>query len=665
MARRCVKRTVNSPKWSVLTSAMVMVALVFSRPVHALLKDNAQLQHIMGALDHGHRNAAPKASDILPLMHLLMKPLYTETSSRPEPSAIHVTMNLTSSSRRFTIGRPLLTLPLEVSRVPTARYDKDSNPITAYDTQGHLLRLSYKDVDPKTGPRLWYLDEEGTGTDSEIIVTFTAPYRVTDETTPAGARIELRRDVSGGGLVGQGIGFLPLPPPDVDDDDDNSSTLATEGDEGWREPWNVTLEWDLGDSPSGIHGAWSLGDGQVVNAIGSLDRLIYHGIFAVGYLQRYPDWTSDVSKDPDSDNIYAVYWLDPSPYNMTLLAQQTQAMYARIATYFANSPDPFRVFLRRVEAGSGGTGATFSFLLEYSNHSAEYSSPLSMADLLAHETVHEFALLDLDPPSTNRKTAYQEDEGAWYVEGVASWVGDLVGLNGADSESRKGMIASLNNNAQAYYTAPQWTLNMSYGEVLERYWDDVQITRISYYRGFMFLAELDELIWKATNGKNSTDDMIVELYKLRRDGKPCTLDDLKDTVAKLIGREAMDEAYAAFFRGDLIVPSEDCLARHGLRLVKKNWHRFELGFDSRSLRQFEVADLVPGSNAQKAGVQEGDVIVQGYMVWTVQDNLDGKMKLTVLRDGQKLDIEWWPRSEEVVEAYGWIDIESEAVADEL
>lgn len=659
----------NAPKWSVLATAMVaglVVTVILSRPVHALLKGNAQLQHIMGALIGGHRKAAPDASDVqvLPSMRLLMKPLFTETSTRLEPSAIHVTMNLTSSSRRFTLGKPLLTLALEKWRVPTARYDNDSNPVTAHDTQGKPLRLSYRDEDPKEGPRLWYLDEEGVDTDFAVTVTFTAPYRVTDETTLAGARIDLRRDVSGGGLVGQGMGFLPIP-PGLDSDDNPSSALATKGDEVSREQWNVTLEWDLSDSPSGIHGAWSLGDDRVVNAVGTLDKLITHGIFAVGYLQRYPDWTNDSSPAPQTvHGEYAAYWLDPTPYDMTLLAQQTQEIYARIAAYFDNSTDPFRVFFRRVDSNSGGSGATFSFLLEYSSHSAEYSTALDMAALLAHETVHEFSLLDPDPPS-KRKPDYQEDEGAWYIEGVASWVGTLVGLNGADSKSRREMITTLNNYAQSYYTAPQWTLDMNYEEVLKKYWDEYQIIRISYGRGFMFLAQLDELISKATNGKNSSDDIIVELYKLIRDGKPCTLDGLKDMVAKLIGREALEEAYAAFFRGDLIVPMEGCLARHGLKLVKKNWNRFELGIDSLSMREFKVIGLVPGSNAEKAGVQEGDVIVRGYMVWMVQDLINGKMKLTVQRDGQNLDMEWWPRSEEVVEAYGWVDMKSEAALDEL
>lgn len=646
--------------WRSFASALVLATAIVTLPVRARLEGQDWAQRPVDGDRRRAQDTALASSKELPSMHLLMRPLFTSTSGRPEPTAIHVTMNLTSPSKRFTPDQPLLTLPLKIVTVPTARYDDDANPIVATNAQGDALRLSYKDEDPEVGPRLWYLDKGQPDPDTGVVLKFTAPYRVTNKTTRAGPRVELRRDVSGGGLVGQGIGFLPVPPPVRGHGDAQFSSRGMEGGQGWDEVWNVTLKWDLSESPPGTHGAWSLGDEQEVTASGTLDELISQGIFAVGYLRRYPDWSVDLSStSPSTSNVYATYWLEPSPYNMTQLARQTKKMYGRIANYF-NSTDPFRVFIRRIEDTWGGTGAKLSFLLEYSEHSAEYSSALGMADLLAHEAVHEFALLDLDASDPE----YQEDENTWYIEGGASWVGDLVGLNGADEASRAGMVQSLNNNAQAYYTAPLWTLEMDFGEVLRRYWDEYDIVRVSYYRGFVFLALLDGLIWRATEGKMSMDDVIVDLYKIRREGR-CTLGDLKNMVAGLIGWEAMEEAYTTFFRGELIVPPENGLERYGLKLVKQPWHRFELGIDSVSLREFRVRGLMKGTNADKAGVQDGDVIVRGHMVWTVQDDLHGKMRLTVLRDGHELDLEWWPRSDEVVEAYGWVDLRAPKSPDEL
>ncbi|KAK7742347.1 hypothetical protein SLS53_004492 [Cytospora paraplurivora] len=568
-------------------------------------------------------------------------------------------MTLTVPKGRFDNHTPLLTLPLKRGATPTARYDGETNPLSAYDSRGNHIRLVYFDEDPVEGPRRWYLDENANVIGEEtstIYVTFTAPYRRTDEKTQMGPRIEFRRDVSGGGLVGQGMGFIPVPPPPTR----QNGADTVEGDDGWTEKWNITVEWDLGSSPEGIHGAWSLGDQNTVSTVDTLDSAITHSVFAVGYLQRFPSWDVDITTTPGGENIYAMYWLEPSPYDMINLAKSTQDIYSRIAAYFDNSTDPIRVFFRRIEANSGGTGATLSFLLEYSLGSVEQEDEHDVADLLAHETVHEFALLDPDPPGKG-DPEWQEEEGSWYVEGVASYVGALVGLD--DPGRREWVVASMNDYAQAYYTSP--VVDISYGDVLSDYWGTVDITRVPYDRGLMYLVQLDGLIGEATQGAKSLDDLILGLYRLRRDGKPGSLDTLKEMAADLIGREAFKMSYAAMFRGDLIVPSKDSLKRYGLILVEKDWHRFELGFHPNSMRTFRVQGLVIGSNAHKAGVAEGDTIVRGFTVWQVAGVLGTKMELTVLRDGNEVTLEWWPRSQERVEAYGFAEVGSDSTPDEL
>ncbi|ROW03615.1 hypothetical protein VPNG_07160 [Cytospora leucostoma] len=606
----------------------------------------------------------------LPSLHLLLEPLFSEPTtavgSRKEPIAINITIALTVPKGRFDVHNPLLTLPLKRGATPTARYDSETNPLSAFDHRGNPIPLVYFDEDPVEGPRLWYLDESGQASGKEafvVYVTFTAPYRKTDEKTQMGPRMDLRRDVSGGGLVGQGMGFIPVPPPPARQEGGENSV---KGDDGWAEKWNITVEWDLSDSPEGVHGAWSLGDENTVRTVDTLDNAITHAVFAVGYLQRFPSWDVDITTTSSSTTaaggkgVYAMYWLEPSPYDMIHLAKSTQEIYSRIAAYFDDSTDPFRVFFRRIEANSGGTGATLSFLLEYSLGSVEQENEHDVADLLAHETVHEFALLDADPPGKGNPE-WQEEEGSWYVEGVASYIGALVGLD--DPGRREWVVASMNDYAQAYYTSP--VVNMSYGDVLSDYWGTVDITRVPYDRGLMYLVQLDGLIGEATQGEKSLDDLIVGLYRLRRDGKPNSLETLKEMAADLVGQEAFERSYAAMFRGDLIVPSKDSLKRYGLTLVEKEWHRFELGFHPNSMRTFKVQGLVIGSNADKAGVVEGDVITRGFTVWSVAGVAGTKMKLTVLRNGEEVTLEWWPRSQERVEAYGFAEVDSNSTPDEL
>ena len=536
-------------------------------------------------------------------------------------------MRLKPPRSRVGAGIPILTLPLKMGPTPSARYD--GNALRAYDSKGELS-LPYTDEDPEFGPRTWFADRDPVG--GEIFVEFFAPARKTDRNTALGPRVDLRRD-PGGGLVGQGIGFIPSPPPP----DDTEKGGPGEGTSGSIDPWEITVEWDLVKTPEGTKGAWSYGDSISTTVVDSPERAIGHGVFAVGALQRYPSWDVDLSAAPE--RVYAVYWLDPAPWDMISLSKQTSEIYQRIATYF-NSPDPFRVFFRQIEYGDGGTGATYSFVLEYSAPTAPQMTPHEMVDLLAHETVHEYALME---PET--------EEEAWYVEGVASYVGALAGL------PRQDMIKSLNNYAQAYYTSP--TVGLDYRYVLDHYWDNLHITRVPYFRGLMYLAQVNGWIIEATGGEHSLDDIIKGLYQLRLEGKPCGTKDFNKMFSKYIGEKKTKEAFDAMLRGDLIIPGQGCFADYRLKLVRHDLEKFELGFDPNSMRTSKVKGLVKVSNAEKVGVREDDEIVIGYQVWSVADALENKMQLTVKRPWGEQTMEWWPRGEKV-EAYMWVEAHQES-----
>ncbi|KAJ9132180.1 Peptidase m61 domain-containing protein [Pleurostoma richardsiae] len=589
----------------------------------------------------------------LPSLNLTLTPFYSVPNPvlTTVPSGINVTMHLRPGADRLAANLPLLSLVLKRGLTPFPRYDPPSG-IIAHDAAGPLP-LSISDADPELGPRTWSPARDPVG--EEIVVTFSAPARVTDERTLPGPRIDLRRD-AGGGLVGQGGGFIPSPPPPRRN---GGGGGGSEPGSGVHDPWDVSVAWDLAGAPLGTRAAWSLGDGgsgkgAVVSAVGSPEQLVEHGIFAVGgTLQRYPLWDENTSSSSalgaagGAEREFAMYWLGEPAWDMPALARATEDMFVSVADYFS-SPDPFRVFFRQVESGNGGTGATQSFLLEYSPGTPEEMDAHGMADLLAHEAVHEYALME------------PADDGAqWseqYDEGVASYIGALVGLSRAD------MIRSLNGYAQAYYTSP--AVNMSFRYVLDHYWDSLHITRVSYFRGFMYLAQVNGMILEATRGKHSLDDIIQELYRLRVAHKPCQTKEFMSMIAGYVGEDVAKASYDKMWNGELVVPPVNTFAKYGLKLIRKDLERFDLGFDPNSMRTHKVQGLVKGSNAEKAGVREGDEIVKGFMAWGVADEYDNRMKIVVKRGDAEKSIVWRPRSSEKVESWMWIDIEEEDV-DEL
>ncbi|KAI9359224.1 hypothetical protein DFJ73DRAFT_903502 [Zopfochytrium polystomum] len=634
----------------------------------SVLQQNQQQQQqpILGAFPFEQANTAAQAlparpQAALPSTHLLMRPVFSATAPS-EPVAIDVAMTMTSRSHPFQPQRPFLSLPLLFfGDVPSARYDSDTNPIAAFDADGRSLKLVYVDKDPVFGPRVWYMDDDETTPSAleQVVVRFLAPYRRMENDTRSGARVDLRRDVSRTGLVGQGVSFIPVP-PSTDEDDDADPVFG--GD------WDVTVEWDLRSAPAqsaNIRGAWSHGDAAVSVARGPLIDLVSNAIFAVGALRRYPDWTPPPPHPAAGKHVatgeFAVYWLEPAPLNVTALAVQSRINHARIAAYFDAKDEPFRVFFRQVEEGNGGTGSTRSFIVEFSEESAEYADELSFEALLSHETVHEYALLD-EVPAGKGNPRWLMDESVWYIEGVADWLTAVVGMNpdafhrgsvgdaAAATVRRRGltsrqvMIQMLNDLAQAYYTAPAGVQRMDFGEFLERYFDlpiDVNLVRVAYNRGFTFIAQLDGMIVSATDGRHCMDDVILDVYRRRKEGVKFTIDDFKQLLASYVGADAFNAAYEAFFKGDLIVPGEHSLRGLGLR---------RLGY---TMKGGKVVEVVPGSNAERAGVRVGDELVRQWMVWLVEDRLDATMKLTVLREGREIEFEWIPRSSEVVEAYGW------------
>ncbi len=320
---------------------------------------------------------------------------------------------------------------------------------------------------------------------------------------------------------------------------------------------------------------------------------------------------------------------------------------------FFSSTDPFRVFIRQVENAFGGTGATLSFIIEWSSTTAGQITPDSVLDLLAHETVHEYALLD--GKASDAQGA--EPETAWYDEGVANYYAALATFYGSSASpaERDFLRWQLNNYAQSYYTSP--VVGMPWSDVLKHYWDSLHITRVSYNRGFILFAAVNGKIRAATRGARSVDDVVLELYRRRVAGEPNGLAEWHALVGDLIGVQAEQDLYETLMSGDLIVPPAGCLASLGLQMVRKDAEVFELGFDPNSLRSnaMRISGLVKGSRAERAGVREGDEVVQSWMAWGAADSLDGMMNMTVRRESGDSVIQWWPRSYEKTETWIWVE----------
>jgi hypothetical protein len=551
----------------------------------------------------------------LPIYHATLAP---EFGPAPNNAAVAINITLRITDTRLKSGSPLLTLSLNRGTTPTLQYDGDA--LAASDDSGPLP-LTYEDTSERNADRTWSATRDPAG---QVTVRVKAVPRKT--VTPGGPRIDLRYDR--GGIIGFGYGFLPHPPANED--------------------WEVHVDWDIPDSaPSGTRTASSLGDGLKSQSVAVPTKVIPRCAFAVGPLHRYPSW--DTAKPDGKRQEFGMYWLQDLPYNIGRIGPLTENLFRSIAGFFGDSTNPFRVFIRQVAAGHGGAGGHHSFLLECNPGIEHEQTEENLINLLAHETVHEYPLMQ--PMSM---------DDAWYNEGVANYYATIAAFEGG-AVDRKYLVRALNNNAQAYYTTD--VINLTWEYIKDHYWDNFQITKAGYGRGCMYLAKLQGLIHQATGGKKGIDNVVLELYQRQLKRVDCHSDDLHELVAQIIGKEETEKSRAGMEGGELIVPPEDCFAKYGLKMVRRDVEKFEAGFDPGSLRANAnmIKGLVAGSRAAEAGLREGDEVVRSWMLWGAGDALENMMEVTVRRDGKEQTFKYWPRSYAKVENWVWVEADEASI----
>jgi predicted metalloprotease with PDZ domain len=171
----------------------------------------------------------------------------------------------------------------------------------------------------------------------------------------------------------------------------------------------------------------------------------------------------------------------------------------------------------------------------------------------------------------------------------------------------------------------------------------------------MYFAVVDARVRKASGGKRSLDDLVLEMNQ-RRGAKPDAKSDAKpvDMAAlwpQLLVRELGPSGTAlheAMLAGEVIVPESDDFGPCFKRTVKKV-RRFELGFEPASLvgDVKTIRGLQAGGEAAKAGLRDGDVVTYAVAMDKIQGEQDAKLTLNVTRDGRRFPVTYLPRGERV------------------
>lgn len=530
-----------------------------------------------------------------PALGVTIRPVAT----RAEISRVEVTLKI--EQPRLPKGDALLRMPLTIVGIPTAAYE--ASAIKARDGAG-ALKLSQEEELPPTPQGTYRRYTVDRATEGDVVVEYAAAPRVVTASTNNGPLFDLRQEA--GGIMGAGVGFLALP--------------ARKG------PFRVSMNWDLSQMAAGSIGVWSLGEGNV-QTVGPAEQLAFT-FYAAGPLQRYP---------ASGSSRFTLYWLKQPPFAVEELAGRIGRLYDTMSSFFRDSKGGYRVFMRQNPyLGRGGTALPQSFMIGY--HAPSRPTADDLQELLAHEMTHNWPRLEGEHGDT-----------AWYSEGTAEYYSLVLAFR-AGLLTVDDFLREINQRGNDYYVHP--FRELSNEEAAKRFWNDPFVQQVPYGRGFLYLAQTDAAIRAASGGAKSLDDIVLALRARQTSGQPYGIPEWLQLVGEIIGRERAEQYYRRMTSGQILEPGSSfapCFST-----VRQPSTRFELGFARRSLNEnATVRELVPGSNAEHAGVREGDTIVRYTDLRELSANSSKRMELVVRRGGAEQTINYLPRGQ-AVEAYRWV-----------
>jgi len=554
---------------------------------------------VLGALTISYAQTTQQDA---PRLEVSLKPSVNTTHDSID--AVDVTIRV--SGLKTVPGSPLLQLPLVIYNVETVA--KTLEGLSATDQRG-ALQLSVRD-DPEGGHdfnRHWVADRSVEGS---LVVHYRAP--ISKRLAPLGGAPPLELRADGAAFSAGGAAFLAVP--------------AT------QEAYRLALHWDLSNLPAGSVALSSLGggDAQSTGPV-SLDHLS-RSFFMAGQVGSYPL--------PLPKTGYFSAWQGTPPFDAPKLMKWTGDLHEHFAVFFKeHAPTPYGVFLRPnpVNPG-GGVSQDHSFVATYDTNTLERDLKLT----LSHEMLHTYI----------GGLGSHEDgnlDDSWFSEGLAVYYQRTLPLRFGQI-SAADFLADLNKTAGRYYTDA--LANTPNSEIPAHFWSNTLIRVLPYDRGALYFAAVNDEIRKASHGKRSLDDLVLEILHGREEKGDVHRADWQNIIKHELGQAGLND-FQSMLAGKQILPASDAFGAC-FRRTTKSLRRYELGFDPRVMaeRSRIIRGLMAQSAAARAGLKNGDEILKPFGQDAVQENQTKTITVNVRREGKELSITYLPRGD-TVQAYQW------------
>ncbi len=312
---------------------------------------------------------------------------------------------------------------------------------------------------------------------------------------------------------------------------------------------------------------------------------------------------------------------DRGDYDLGKLVPVTKKIVAAETAWMNDRPFRTYLFLCHFPRASGGGGMehAYSTAIEV-NAQVLTDNPLAFADVTAHEFFHLWNVKRIRPQSLEPVDYTKENytSALWFSEGVTNTVEDYILLRAGLLDENQflhrlaGQIEELEDRpAHLTQSAEESSLD-AWLEKYQQYWAPQR--SISYYnKGDLLGVMLDLAVRDASDDKASLREIFQWMNRnYAQMGKFFPDSDGVRQAAEAVSHTDLESFFTKYVAGTEQIVWNDIFKSVGLHLIRQPETVADLGFSATRTfgSQPVVMDVRAGSDAERGGLVEGDVILE-------------------------------------------------------
>jgi predicted metalloprotease with PDZ domain len=347
---------------------------------------------------------------------------------------------------------------------------------------------------------------------------------------------------------------------------------------------SFNIEWK--EMPNKWKTISSYGTAKLLNFTAKAQELL-HAIYAAGNLRIYQ--IAD-SKNPVFLSLYRSFDVKDNSIVASL-----QEIVKTQRSFFNDHNFPYYA-ISLIEGNDpnsmGGTRLYDSFaayLPKGMNHTDYYI-------LFAHEHLHNWIGGKI---SNNERSSLDY----WWSEGFTDYYARVLALR-SGGISLEEFIDECNQILRNYYLSP--VINQPNSKIKNSFWKNENVQKLPYARGFVFAVYLNSLI-KLYDDTKSVDNIILDLFKIAKQ-QPFSVKSFKE-IAKNYTFQGIEQEISRFIDQGKTINLTTATPILPLETIKMG--QYERGFNrDKILKNKIIHNINPNSNAYKAGLRNGDKVVE-------------------------------------------------------